>query len=131
MKGLELFDDAGVDLRPGLRKARNEKLKAYIKQEGIYKMTLEEYAEHVICGKPFNDLTEDEIRNIGRVQYRGKNGYDFLKYDAPLEEHINLIKERIADRIELYKETGGRYGKRGRLTLTRKREQAKKLGLME
>lgn len=129
MKGLDLFDSVGIDLRPQVREYRRKKSKELAEFYGVYKLTLEEYAEQVVCNKPFSELTEHEIREVGRHIYRGKYGYDFLKYDAPLKEHIELAKAKIADRVAMYEESGGKYGKQGLLSYTRKVVQAVRLGL--
>ncbi len=130
MKGLDLFDSVGIDLRPQVREYRRKKSKELAEFYGVYKLTLEEYAELQVCdGKPFGELTEHEIREVGRYLYRGKYGYDFLKYDAPLKEHVELIKDKIADRVAMYEESGGRHGKQGLLNYTRKVVQAVRLGL--
>ncbi len=57
--------------------------------------------------------------------------YDYLDHDAPIDEHVARIQDEINDTLELYAETGGRYGERGRLLWERRREQAIKLGLIK
>lgn len=80
--------------------------KEELEAEGIYKMTLQEYAEWAICGKPLKDLTEKEIRDIGsRIAIpKKRSGFKTLPRDAPLDELAELIKAAIDDRIWFYEQ---------------------------
>lgn len=138
VKGLDLFDSVGIDLRPQIREIRDERLKENLIHDGVYKMSLQEYAEHQVLkrhvgSKRYRELSEEEIREVGSCIQIPKErwGYYTLAHDAPLKEHRELIEGRIADVIELYEETDGVYGQRGKYNWRRKRDQAIRLGLLE
>ena len=41
MKGLELFDSVGEDLRPQIRELRDDRARENLEHDGVYKMTLQ------------------------------------------------------------------------------------------
>jgi len=127
MKNLELFDSAGVDLRPQIRELRDDKKRDYLGNSPVWKMTLYEYCEMQVCTWPFDTLSDEEIINISVNIFF--NGYTHLKKEDPLETHIKNVKDQIDDKVELYKETDGRYGKGGKFFYRRVVEDAFRLGL--
>ena len=138
MKGLELFDSVGEDLRPQIRELRDDRARENLVHDGVYKMSLQEYAEHQVLkrhvgDKRYSDLTEEEVRYVGSCIQIPKERWGFytLAYDAPLKDHRELIESCIANIVELYEETDVFYVERWKYNGRRKKDQAKKLGLIK
>ena len=130
MKHLELFDSVGLDVRPMIRDERDYKKRASLSIDPIINMTLEEYAQYMVCGKLFVELSEQEIRTIGSgISYMVGWERTFLSYDDDINNLIERIRERIQDTIDLYHETKGLYGTGGRFVYRRRIEEAVKLGI--
>lgn len=131
MKHLELFDSFGEDLRPTIRDERDEKKTKFLVNEGFLYMTLQQYAEYRVCEKPFNELNESEVREIGSNIFSqvGNNPYFHLEKDDSIVNLLLAIEYKIADIVEMYKESDGFYSKQGKLTYRRQVEQAVKLGM--
>ncbi len=131
MENLNLFDSFGIDLRPAIRKIRNARKAAHIENTGILNMTLSEYAEFQVCGKKFNELNEQEVREIGSSIFKevDRNPYCHLDYNASIVDLLLEIEHKIADKVEIYQECGGFYSKNGKLNYTRKIHQAMNLGM--
>jgi len=130
MKHLELFDQAGVDVRPQIREIRDEKKMYFLDGMGTHLLTLQEYAEHKICGKPFNEMSENEVREVGHMVQKGEGskGY-FLPIDSPIYELLIEIDVCIQDTVEMYHESNGYAVDRQTMVYRRRVEQAIKLGM--
>ena len=131
MKNLELFDDAGVDLRPQIRQIRTAKKIQHLNDRQIWKMTLREYAEFQVCGKPVADMSHKEIVSVSITIFKrvGWNPYWHPGEMEPIETHQAHVQEAIDDLVSLYEETHGLHGKSGRLVYRRVVEDAVGLGL--
>lgn len=136
----DLFVDAGMgeELKEQWREKKRNRHIDYLQEpwnEGKprWMFTLEDYAElDTLGGKRLSDMSPEEIKKESGLHTmdlgKGKHNWSPPE-EAPLQEHIDHLKYFINDLVDLYRETNGKYGKKGEMTHRRQIHQALKAGL--
>lgn len=129
MTHLELFDDAGVDLRPQIREARDERKRRYLLDHPIWMLTIREYAEIKVCGCLLKELSDEQIIELsqGTPQQQGNGILRWIEGD--LQTHRDNLRWHIEDTVEMYAENNGMYSDTGKLIHRRMVDDAIRLGL--
>ena len=129
MTHLELFDDAGVDLRPQIREARDERKRQYLLNNPIWKLTIREYAEVKTCGCLLSEMSDEQIIALSEATPRQQKNGKLTWIEGDVQAHRDNLLWHIEDTVEMYAENNGMYSTTGRLYHRRAVEDTIRVGL--